>query len=284
MNFLIVSGLSGSGKTIALQALEDMGYYCTDNLPAVLLPDFAKQLMGQGNAQGTHAAVSIDSRNRAFLQRLSEPLEQLRALGINTQILFLEAEQSVLVKRFSTTRRKHPLTNPSTPLLEGIRLEKSLLTPLAAAAARQIDTSATTPHELRGLVRDFAGEVHAGGLSLLFQSFGYKHGTPMDADFVFDVRCLPNPYWNTELRALTGNDAQVIAFLQGRPKVAKMIKDISEFLRSWMRDFEEEHRSYITVAIGCTGGQHRSVYVANQLASRFVDQHLNVQKRHRELL
>jgi UPF0042 nucleotide-binding protein len=284
MNFLVVSGLSGSGKTIALQALEDMGYYCADNLPAVLLPEFAKRLLADSDASKSHAAVAIDSRNRGFLKSLEENLAQLESLGLDCRVIFLEAEESVLLKRFSTTRRKHPLTNQHTPLMEGIRLEKQLLAPLAANADKHIDTTNTTPHELRGLVRDFAGEVHAEGLSLLVQSFGYKHGTPLDADFVFDLRCLPNPYWKPELRDLTGQDQAVIDYLNEHPQVQKMIEAIGGFIENWLPYFEAEHRSYITVAVGCTGGQHRSVYVANALARRLAAKRLNVQTRHRELL
>jgi UPF0042 nucleotide-binding protein len=284
MNFLVVSGLSGSGKTIALQALEDMGYYCADNLPAVLLPDFAKHLLADADASKSHAAVAIDSRNRGFLKSLTDNLRQLETLGLNCRIIFLEAEEAALLKRFSTTRRRHPLTNQHTPLIEGIRQEKLLLAPLAATADKHFDTTSTTPHELRGMVRDFAGEVHAEGLSLLLQSFGYKHGTPLDADFVFDLRCLPNPYWKAELRDLTGRDQAVIDYLNEHPQVQKMIDAIGGFIETWLPYFEAEHRSYITVAVGCTGGQHRSVYVANALARRLAGKHLNVQTRHRELL
>ncbi len=283
MNFLIVSGLSGSGKTIALQALEDMGYYCIDNLPAVLLPHFTKVLLNKHSASYQRAAVSIDSRNRGFLETLSENLRQLESLGLDYRIIFLEADDSCLIKRFSETRRKHPLTDQDTPLIEGIQLEKKLLDPLAANAAKHIDTTSTTPHELRGLVRDFAGGVNQQGLSLLFQSFGYKHGTPLDADFVFDLRCLPNPYWEAELRSLSGEDQPVIDFLSAHSPVQEMIDHIGMFLEAWLPSFEAEHRSYITVAMGCTGGLHRSVYVANRLAERFSRQGLNVQIRHREL-
>ncbi|MCG6873038.1 MAG: RNase adapter RapZ [Gammaproteobacteria bacterium] len=282
MNFIVVSGLSGSGKTIALQALEDLGYYCADNLPASLLADFASRLMGEGDVS---AAVSIDSRNRRFLEDLPASLDQLRTLGVDYKIIFLEANETVLLKRYSTTRRRHPMTDASTPLLEGIRREKELLAPLAADADKHIDTTARTPHELHGLVRDFAGEVHLGGINLLFQSFGFKHGAPVDADFVFDVRCLPNPYWDTSLRELDGRHAPVIRFLESQDSVAQMIEHIATFLEYWLPSFEKEHRSYITIAIGCTGGQHRSVYITDRLTERFAgSDHLNVHTRHRELL
>jgi UPF0042 nucleotide-binding protein len=283
MNFFIVSGLSGSGKTIALQALEDMGYYCIDNLPAVLLPVFARELLTRHPDGYQDAAVSIDSRNRGFLETLSSNLKELESQGLDCRVIFLEADESALIKRFSETRRKHPMTDPDTSLVEAIRLEKDLLSPLAANATKHIDTTTTTPHELRGIVRNFAGAVHAEGLSLLFESFGFKHGTPLDADFVFDVRCLPNPYWEDELRHLTGVDQPVMDFLDKDGGVRKMVDQIATFLEAWLPSFEAEHRSYITVAIGCTGGRHRSVYVATQLRKRFVGKRHNVQIRHREL-
>ncbi|HSH40701.1 MAG TPA: RNase adapter RapZ [Arenicellales bacterium] len=283
MNFFLVSGLSGSGKSIALQALEDLGYYCIDNLPAILLSRFAEEVMNQSDSGVTDCAVSIDSRNRRFMQSLPSNLDELSQLGLDYKILFLEADEEILVKRFSETRRKHPLTDQRTALVEGIRREKQLLEPLALAAARRIDTSATTPQELRGLVRDFAGREIGESLTLLFESFGYKHSVPRDADFVFDVRCLPNPYWQDELQPLTGLDAEVRSFLQRSTNVEQMIEQIRDFLEQWLPAFQAEHRSYITVAIGCTGGQHRSVYVADQLARRFLDKPFNVQVRHREL-
>lgn len=283
MNFFLISGLSGSGKSIALQALEDMGYYCIDNLPAILLPRFAEAVMKQNENGITDCAVSIDSRNRRFMESLPASLEQLRELGLTYRILFLEADEQVLVKRFSETRRKHPLTDQRTALLEGIRQEKALLEPLAADAARRVDTSHTTPQELRGLVRDFAGHELGESLALLFESFGYKHSVPRDADFVFDVRCLPNPYWQEPLRPLTGLDDEVRSFLEQTRSVGEMVRRIRDFIEYWLPAFQAENRSYITVAIGCTGGQHRSVYIAEQLARHFERDTLNVQVRHREL-
>lgn len=283
MNIIIISGLSGSGKSIALQALEDMGYYCIDNLPATLLPQLADELATQADWQVTQLAVSIDSRNRAMLGRLPEKLRDLGALGLDYRIIFLEAAEQILIKRFSETRRRHPLTDDSTPLVEGIRLEKTLLAPLLESASTIIDTSNATPHELRGRVRDFVGGGDAKGPSLLFESFGYKHGTPPEANFVFDVRCLPNPYWETSLRRLCGLDDEVVAFLENDERVARMIEHIREFIETWLPDFSAENRSYINVAVGCTGGRHRSVYVTEQLASHFSTKQLNVQTRHREL-
>lgn len=283
MNFFIVSGLSGSGKTIALQALEDLGYYCIDNLPAVLLPQFAGEFINQSGDGLENCAVGIDSRNRGFLSSLPEKLAELGRSGLAYKIIFLQADERILLKRFSETRRKHPLTDRETALLEGIRRERELLLPLSSAAARRINTSQTTAQELRGLIRDFAGSELSASLTLLFESFGYKFGPPLDADFVFDVRCLPNPYWQEPLRELSGLDAPVADFLGSHEAVGRMVGQITDFVDSWLPSFKAENRSYITVAIGCTGGQHRSVYIAQQLAARFTGQDLNVQLRHREL-
>lgn len=283
MNLFLVSGLSGSGKSIALQALEDLGYYCIDNLPASLLSRFAGDFMNQTEEGLKDCAVSIDSRNRQFLRALPHNLEELERLGLDCKILFLEANEDILVKRFSETRRKHPLTDRRTALVEGIRREKELLDPLAIAATRRIDTSDTTPQELRGLVRDFAGREIGESLTLLFESFGYKHSVPRDADFVFDVRCLPNPHWETSLRSLTGLDPEVQEFLGTSTRVEEMIAQIRDFIEYWLPAFQAESRSYITVAIGCTGGQHRSVYVADRLARHFKGRPMQVQVRHREL-
>lgn len=283
MSFLIISGLSGSGKSIALQALEDMGFYCIDNLPAALLPHFAQQVLQARENNLKNAAVGIDARNRFFLETVPRSLNQLESLGIHYRIVFLEAEEAVLVKRFKETRRKHPLTDQETPLLEGIRMEKELLEPLAFHAARRIDTTHTTPHQLRRLVYDFAGGESTQGMTLLFQSFGFKHGTPLDADYVFDVRCLPNPYWQSELRKHSGLDRPVIEFLERHDQVRAMLEQLCDFLERWLPNFEQEHRSYMTIAIGCTGGQHRSVYLAQRLAAHFAGKGIKTQLRHREL-
>ncbi len=283
MILFIVSGLSGSGKSIALQALEDMGYYCIDNLPAALLPHVARELI-EADASGTrNAAVGIDARNRSFLDALPEALAELDTLGIDHRIIFLEAEESMLVKRFKETRRRHPLTDQDTPLLEGIRLEKRLLEPLSSAAVVRFDTTHTTPHELRDLVYGYAQAGESGATTLLFESFGFKHGAPLDADYVFDVRCLPNPYWQPELRRLTGRDPEVIAFLERHEPVRRMVEQLTGFLEQWLPEFAKEHRSYMTVAIGCTGGQHRAVYITERLAAHFAARGLRTQLRHREL-
>ncbi len=283
MKFLIISGLSGSGKSIALQALEDMGFYCIDNLPAALLPHFARQIMEGGRDELRNAAVGIDARNHRFLDALTNGLSQLRAIGLGYEIIFLEAEETVLVRRFKATRRKHPLTRQGIALLDGIRQEKILLEPLSANAALRVDTTHTTPHELRHLVHNFAQSDNTEGMTLMFESFGFKNGTPLDADFVFDVRCLPNPYWEADLRKLTGMDRPVIEFLERDQRVQDMFNQLCGFLETWLPSFEAEHRSYMTIALGCTGGQHRSVYLVSKLAKHFLHKGLNAQIRHREL-
>jgi UPF0042 nucleotide-binding protein len=283
MSFFIVSGLSGSGKSIALQALEDSGFYCIDNLPAVLLPHFAGLLADMRNNAILNVAIGLDVRNRAFLADLPQSLEALRARGIHYRIIFLEAEDSILVKRFKETRRKHPMLDHQTPLVEAIHAEKELLEPLSFDAALRIDTTRTTPHELRSQVRNFARGEDTVGLTLLFESFGYKHGTPLDADYVFDVRCLPNPYWQAELRQYTGLDDPVVRFLDKHDDVQEMFNEIRGFLEKWLPRFEREDRTYLTIAVGCTGGQHRSVYLVHRLAEHFASKGLKTQVRHREL-
>ena len=286
-DIIIISGLSGSGKSVALQSLEDIGYYCIDNLPAALLLEFCKRLfdnMVGGSANGTAgAAVSIDSRNKQFLSDLGSNLSELENHGIRYRILFLDAEEQRLVRRYSETRRKHPLTDDKTPLIEGIRQERNLLKPLNDRAEKIIDTTETTPHELRGLIRDFAGAGLATGPLILLESFGFKNGTPREADFVFDVRCLPNPYWEASLAPLSGMDEAVQSFLGEKPDVQRMIDEIFGFFNRWLPGFASENRSYITVAVGCTGGRHRSVYIAERLKQTFLENGVSVQVRHRDL-
>jgi len=281
MDLTIVSGLSGSGKTVALQALEDIGYYCIDNLPANLLPHFASSLMHNPDSR---AAVGIDIRNRHFLETLGDSLASLKRLGIEFRILYLYADEDTLIKRFSETRRRHPLTNLSTSLVEGIRLEHQLLTSLAQSANMEIDSSHITPHELRSQVRNLVGARDGESMMLQVVSFGHKHGNPSDADFVFDVRCLPNPYWEKSLREKTGVDQEVIDFLKSSPSTIAMIDQLYNFLTEWLPAFDAENRSYITIAIGCTGGRHRSVYVAEQLAEKLKNDDSRVHLRHRDLI
>ena len=283
MSFIIVSGLSGSGKTIALQSLEDTGFYCIDNLPAALLPHLASQLTGATDNPITNVAIGLDVRNRAFLADAPKSLDELRALKVQFRIIFLEAEESILITRFKETRRKHPMLNLQTSLLEAIQLEKELLEPLSFIASLRIDTTRTTPHELRTQVRDFARGEETSGLTVLFESFGFKHGTPLDADYVFDVRCLPNPYWQPELRQYNGEEEPVIRFLEQHADVHDMYNELRVFLEKWLPKFEREDRSYITIALGCTGGMHRSVYLVQRLAAYFAERGVKTQVRHREL-
>lgn len=284
MKLIVVSGLSGSGKTIALQALEDVGTYCIDNLPFKLLPSLAAHLSHAARLQQKDAAVGIDARNLADdFESFPEILAQVRAQGIRCEIVFLTADEHTLLKRFSETRRKHPLSSATVPLNEAVMAERRLLAPVAAHADWHLDTSHTTVHQLRGLVRERMGHGEASRLSLLFLSFGYKHGLPPDADFVFDVRCLPNPYWEPRLRPYTGLEPEVVAFLEQQPAVTRMFESISGFLDTWISSFETENRSYMTVAVGCTGGYHRSVHLVDRLAKHYAAQRNNVLARHREL-
>lgn len=283
MSFLLVSGLSGSGKSIALNALEDSGFYCIDNLPARLLPYLAEQIQQSGDQSPDNVAVGIDVRNRGFLSGLPEALKKLSEIGVKYQIIFLEADEAILIKRYKETRRKHPLTDQDTSLLEGISLEKDLLNPLSSNAELRVDTTFTTPHQLRQQIIDFSSSSETGNLTLLFRSFGFKHGTPLDADYVFDIRCLPNPYWQSELRQYSGLDEPVIEFLEKQSEVNEMFDSICAFLEKWLPSFVKENRSYLTIAIGCTGGQHRSVYLTDRLATYFTSKGVRTQVRHREL-
>ncbi|SMF96186.1 UPF0042 nucleotide-binding protein [Methylomagnum ishizawai] len=284
MNLVIVSGLSGSGKSIALETLEDCGYYCIDNLPVVLFESFVRRALIGSHPPLHKAAIGIDARNQtASLAQFPSTLELADQFGIECRILFLQAESHTLLKRFSETRRKHPLTSANHPLSEAIELERQLLEPVASRAHLLIDTTYTNVHQLRELVRQRVVAQRENLMSLYFLSFGYKNGMPLDADFVFDLRCLPNPHWEPALRAKTGKDAEVVEFLERIDDVRQYLEDVAHFLERWIPRFKAENRSYLTVAIGCTGGQHRSVYLVEALAARFAssDHHLLV--RHRDL-
>lgn len=284
MKLIIVSGLSGSGKSIMLHTLEDLGYYCIDNLPVDLLQAFAAQMTSGTERAYDNAAVGIDARNRPeALQRFPEILHAIEHSGLNCELFFLQAEDDTLFKRYSETRRRHPLTGNDRPLADAIRLERELMEPFAAHADLIIDSTHTNIHQLRELVRERVEQRAKRSLSLLFMSFGYKHGVPPDADFVFDVRCLPNPHWESALRPLTGLDSGVIDFLERQPRVGEMFEHLRDFMEKWIPCFEAENRSYMTVALGCTGGQHRSVYLAEMLAAHFRRSRDNVLTRHREL-
>lgn len=273
---IIVTGLSGSGKSIALRALEDSGYYCIDNLPATMLPNISEHL---NTANQDRVAISIDSRSAA-VETLPTHIKQLKSQNIDTQVLFLESNVETLVKRFSETRRKHPLSKDTTTLAESIAYERDLLGNLGSLG-HVIDTSHLSANTLRGWVKEVVSSEHAG-LTLLFTSFGFKHGIPLDADFVFDVRCLPNPHYDPLLRDLTGQDEKVRAFLEDHTAVHDMLNDIRIYVEKWLPCFVMDNRGYLTVAIGCTGGQHRSVYFVEQLSQYFKSQQ-KVLTRHREL-
>jgi len=274
---VFISGLSGSGKSIALNVLEDSGYYCVDNLPAKLLPEIAAYLRDAGYDR---IAVSVDARGGEPVQELPARLLELREQGMDVRVLFLEANTETLVKRFSETRRRHPLSKDRLTVEEAIALERHLLDPLSQIAQR-VDSSELGPNTLRAWVKDFIDYDHAR-IVLMFESFGYKNGIPLDADLVFDVRCLPNPYYDPPLRPQTGRDPDVIAFLEKQEGVQRMLDDIRRFVETWLPCFIRDNRSYLTVAVGCTGGRPRSVYLVETLADCFRgDQQVMV--RHRNL-
>jgi UPF0042 nucleotide-binding protein len=277
MQLILITGLSGSGKSVALHVLEDAGYYHVDNLPLSLLPQTVDVLAGTQ----ARVALGIDTRSPDELAALPGVIENFRRKGHDVRVLFLEARTGTLIQRFSETRRRHPLADDKRTLTECIERERELLADIADLAHR-VDTSDLSPNTLRNWVKDFVGLPHAG-LTLLFESFGFKHGVPLNADLVFDVRCLPNPNYDPRLKPLTGRDQAVIDFLCSEPATRRMLEDIRRFVTDWLPAFERDNRSYLTVAIGCTGGQHRSVYFAETLAAGFRD-HAKVLVRHREIM
>ncbi len=283
MQLLIISGRSGSGKTTALHVLEDMGYYCVDNLPLGLLPQLADSVKNRPDGDSTRLAIGIDARNLADdLLQFESILKEVATREVSVTTVYLDAREDVLLARFSATRRRHPLSTRSRSLKEAIDLERALLDPVSTKATLHLDTSALNVHELRTQLRERL-EGHADtSLTVLFQSFAYKHGVPLDADLVFDVRCLPNPHWQPDLRPRTGQDEEVKVFLNGNALVESLYMDLAGFLLKWLPEFRQNDRSYVTVAIGCTGGQHRSVYMVERIAARFNDQ-LHVQVRHRDI-
>lgn len=283
MQLVIISGRSGSGKSTALHQLEDEGYYCIDNLPAALLPALVAETQRGEFEHFRGVAVCIDARNAwRNLQDFSAILDALPR-DVRSEILYLDAQDPVLIKRFSETRRKHPLSGDQLPLAEAIDSERQLLEPIASAAALVLDTSQMTIYELRDAIRQRVVGDGTGSMSILFQSFGFKRGLPNDADLVFDVRMLPNPHWVKELRLLTGLDAEVAAFLEAQSMTGELFDSIRDFLDQWLPRYRESNRSYMTVAVGCTGGQHRSVYLADRLYQHYRQQYSHVHLRHREL-
>lgn len=277
MQLFLISGLSGSGKSVALNVLEDSGFYCVDNLPAELLHVLMNNLKLAGVKK---VAVSVDVRSGNTVVLLPQYIEKLKQQDVDVRLLFLDAKDETLVKRFSETRRLHPLSDGVRTLPECVALERELLAEIANIG-HHIDTSDLNANALRAWIKQFIA-LDRARLTLLFESFGFKHGIPLDADFVFDVRCLPNPHYDPMLRPLTGRDQPVIDFLENTPTVQKMYADIRGFVESWLPNFVADNRSYLTVAIGCTGGQHRSVYFAEKLTQHFKPQQ-QVLLRHREL-
>jgi RNase adapter protein RapZ len=280
---VLITGISGSGKSVALHAMEDAGFFCVDNLP----PEMLREFIRLEHERSTHrVAVAVDVRNAISLPQLVPLIQQLQAEGVQIRALFLDASTDALLRRFSETRRPHPLSatagagDASRVLTDAIELERALLGALREVST-VIDTSQLRPAQLRAWVRDLVG-ARGSALTLVFESFAFKYGVPLDADYVFDVRMLPNPHYIRELRPLTGRDAPVAAYLDAQPDVAEMLAMIEAFLRRWIGAFEDDQRSYLTVAIGCTGGQHRSVYLSEQLAQRFAERGATL-VRHREL-
>jgi len=284
MRLIIVSGLSGSGKSVALHLLEDIDFYCVDNIPAALLKPFISHTVRGTDEVYPRTAVGLDARNRPNeIETIPALVEELRRSGISCEVLYLHASDEVLLKRYAETRRKHPLVSAQVSLREAIASERKLLEPITIAADLVIDTSAMGVHALRERIRERIDRKRDGRLALMFESFGYKHGIPGDADFVFDVRSLPNPFWEPQLRHLTGCDPAVIEFLAGQRSVRSMIAAITEFLSARIAEFSAANRSYLTIAVGCTGGQHRSVYIAEQLAEHFRRTYPQVLTRHDSL-
>lgn len=284
MQLVIVSGLSGSGKSIALETLEDSGFYCIDNLPVGLFDAFIQEAMHNEAQTYGKVAISIDARSRSeSLEQFPETLLLAGRLGINCQVLFLKAGVASLVKRFSETRRKHPLTDSSHSLTEAIDREERLLAPIASHADLIIDTSHTNIHQLRELIRRRVGAKREHRMSIFCLSFGFKNGIPNDADFSFDVRCLPNPHWEPSLRDKTGCDPEVKEFLGHIPEVQEYLEQLAHFMSIWAPRFALDDRSYLTIAIGCTGGQHRSVYLTEALAARLESSEYDILIRHRDL-
>ncbi|GAB1269847.1 RNase adapter RapZ [Aurantivibrio infirmus] len=285
MRLVVISGHSGSGKSTALHVLEDAGFSCVDNLPASLLPQLVQHIETVSSAAGKEKfAISIDARNTwQDLKDFPEIIRNAKIPGLKCEVVFLDARNAVLIQRFSETRRKHPLSDRATDLQDAIEIERSLLEPIADIADLVIDTSNLNLHELRDLVKIRVAGKESQRMSVLFESFGFKYGVPVDAEMVYDVRCLPNPYWKPHLRAFNGLQQPVIDFLSAEDEVKEMLDDMTQYLTRWLPRFEASNRSYITIGVGCTGGQHRSVFLCDSLYKHFSNLYENVQVRHREL-
>lgn len=275
--------MSGGGKTVALRALEDLEFYCVDNLPASLLPQLVGAVLKDRGGRRMRIAVGMDARNREHdIAMMPTVLSELAGTGVQVQLIFLDCSDEVLIKRYSETRRRHPLAMRNVSLADAIASERRLLHPLMGIAEKVIDSSALNVHQLRRLVAtDYARATE--GLTIMFQSFAFRRGLPLDADFVFDARCLPNPHWQPKLRPLSGRDAPVREYLDAEPLVREYVDDTVRWLESWLPRFEADDRSYVTISIGCTGGRHRSVYLVEQLAAHFRARRDSVLTFHREL-
>lgn len=284
MRILIVSGLSGSGKSVALHMLEDLGFYCIDNIPAALLKSFISHTVRTPEPAYERTAIGLDARNTAAeIASVPTLLEELKRSGIHCEVLYLVASDEELLRRFAETRRKHPMSRDNLDLREAMAKEREILEPIVYAADLVIDTSRMSVHELRDIVHQRLEQRAQPRLSISFVSFGFKHGIPGDADFVFDARSIPNPYWEPALRQLTGRDAEVVKFLESQEVAGRLIEDIARFIDARVPEYQASNRGYLTVAVGCTGGQHRSVYVVERLAERFATHLSNVTARHSAL-
>jgi UPF0042 nucleotide-binding protein len=282
VHLVVLTGMSGGGKTVALRALEDLDFYCVDNLPAALIPQLVNAVI-QGNSKHRRIAVGVDVRNRGTdFAHMPTVLSELAAAGVQVHLVFLDCRDEVLIKRYSETRRRHPLATRGVSLADAIVEERRLLRPLMAIAEKVIDSSELNVHQLRRLVATGYAQA-TEGLTLMFQSFAFKRGLPLDADFVFDARCLPNPHWQAHLRPLSGKDAPVREFLEAEPLVGEYFADTARWLDAWLPRFEQDDRSYVTISIGCTGGRHRSVYLVEKLAAYYRDRREGVLAFHREL-
>ncbi len=280
MRNIILSGRSGSGKTVALRALEDQGFYCVDNIPISLIP----QLVEACHSLEDGLALGVDARSMSDdLSEFSNILKKVNEKGTPFEVYFIDADNATILKRYSETRRRHPLTQSGLSLKEAIAKERELLEPIALCADLRIDSTSMTPYALRDFIQDKSRNVQTSSMEILFESFGFKHGIPTDADFVFDARCLPNPYWEPSLREHHGKEQKIIDFLEEKPYVHEYFWQIKTFLHTWMPRFEQDKRSYLTIAIGCTGGFHRSVFLAEKLKETFSPDYPNVQIRHRDL-
>jgi Predicted P-loop-containing kinase len=285
MKLVIVSGLSGSGKSVAINTLEDDDFYCIDNMPLSMLLTCIEHLTSSASMYYEKIAIGVDARNASKdIVSFPDIIKAIKKSGIDLELIHLEAKEETLIQRYSETRRKHPLTKKGLPLVEAIQMEKHILEDLVLLADLRIDTSSTNVRELRSIVTEQVCRKDSSELTILLQSFGFKYGVPNDSDYVFDVRCLPNPYWEKSLRELSGKDPEVIEYLQSHEEVKQMIESISSFMEKWVPLFAKENRSYLSVSIGCTGGHHRSVHVTEYLSdqlSKFKDTHVSL--RHRDL-